>query len=129
MFSDKNIGQLIKFRRKEAGVTQQDLAEALGITYQQVQKYESGQNRIRASMLVRIAEILTVDLMYFYQDYERNTSLAAAIQDPTSLKLIELASLFDTEEEKESFLTIVSEVAKILSRKNLRRRGGRSKAA
>ena len=121
MILDKNIGQLIKFRRKEIGLTQQDLADVLGITYQQVQKYESGQNRIRASMLVKIAEVLKVDLMYFYNDCDQKEGLSSSIGDPISLRLVELASLFDTQEEKENFVSIVTDVAKMLSKKNLRR--------
>lgn len=121
MILDKNIGQLIKFRRKEIGLTQQDLADVLGITYQQVQKYESGQNRIRASMLVKIADVLKVDLMYFYSDFEQKDGLTSSVGDPISLRLVELASLFDTQEEKENFVSVVTEVAKMLSKKNLRR--------
>lgn len=123
MYLDKNIGQLIKFRRKEIGLTQQDLADVLEITYQQVQKYESGQNRIRASMLVKIAEVLRVDLMYFYKDFEKEDGLSSTIGDPISLRLVELASLFDTKEDKENFVSIVTEVAKMLSKKNLRKTG------
>ena len=121
MILDKNIGQLIKFRRKEIGFTQQDLADVLDITYQQVQKYESGQNRIRASMLVKIAEVLKVDLMYFYNGCEQKDGLSSQIGDPISLRLVELASLFESQEDKENFVSIVTEVAKMLSKKNLRR--------
>ncbi len=51
----QRVGALIRDRRKELGLSQSALAEALGVTYQQVQKYENGSNRISASRLVAIA--------------------------------------------------------------------------
>lgn len=55
---NKHLGQLIRQRRQLNGLTQTNLGEKLGLTYQQVQKYESGANRIGAGMLVLIAEAL-----------------------------------------------------------------------
>lgn len=50
------------------GITQKALAEAVGVTFQQVQKYETGQNRIAASTLVSVAEVLKVSVGYFCDD-------------------------------------------------------------
>ena len=55
---DVGVGARIRIRRRELGVSQGLLAEHLGLTFQQVQKYERGANRVSASMLVRIAERL-----------------------------------------------------------------------
>jgi len=55
---DVAVGARIRIRRKEIGMSQQKLAEHLGVTFQQVQKYERGANRISASMLVRAARAL-----------------------------------------------------------------------
>ena len=54
-------------RRKEIGVSQERLAEALGITFQQVQKYERGANRVSASKLWEIASALKTSVAYFYE--------------------------------------------------------------
>lgn len=55
---DVGVGARIRIRRKELGLSQTALAEHLGLTFQQVQKYERGSNRVSASMLVRTAERL-----------------------------------------------------------------------
>ena len=49
------------------GISQEQLGEALGLTFQQIQKYEKGQNRIGAGRLYRIAQILSIDVQYFYE--------------------------------------------------------------
>lgn len=57
---DFDIGKRIREARKAAGKTQEELASALGTTFQQVQKYEAGRNRVAASRLVEIADFLRV---------------------------------------------------------------------
>ncbi|WP_421937289.1 helix-turn-helix domain-containing protein [Phenylobacterium sp.] len=59
---DVTVGTRIRFTRKMRGTSQQALAAAIGVTFQQVQKYERGANRVSASMLVRIADTLEVDI-------------------------------------------------------------------
>lgn len=63
---DTHVGERVRMRRKLLGVSQDQLADNLGLTFQQVQKYERGANRISASKLFRIAEILNVDVSYFF---------------------------------------------------------------
>ena len=64
---DKHVGKCIRERRVKMGLTQQDLAEALEISYQQFQKYETGANRINAGRLYEIAGRLEVDIGYFFE--------------------------------------------------------------
>lgn len=64
---DRHVGLRIRMRRKEIGVSQERLAEALGITFQQVQKYERGANRVSASKLWEIARALKTTVTYFYE--------------------------------------------------------------
>jgi transcriptional regulator with XRE-family HTH domain len=64
---DRHVGLRIRMRRKEIGVSQERLAEALGITFQQVQKYERGANRVSASKLWEIAAALKTSVSYFYE--------------------------------------------------------------
>jgi transcriptional regulator with XRE-family HTH domain len=63
---DKHVGGMVRMRRKLAGMNQEQLADALGLTFQQVQKYERGANRISASKLYKIAEVLQVPVSYFF---------------------------------------------------------------
>jgi len=64
---DKHVGSRVRLRRMLIGMSQEKLGEALGLTFQQVQKYEKGTNRIGASRLHEIARILGVGIDYFYE--------------------------------------------------------------
>ncbi|UAL11529.1 helix-turn-helix domain-containing protein [Caulobacter segnis] len=63
---DHHVGARVRMRRKLIGVSQEQLADALELTFQQVQKYERGENRISASKLFRIASLLGTDVTYFF---------------------------------------------------------------
>jgi transcriptional regulator with XRE-family HTH domain len=65
---DVHVGARVKLRRTLMGLSQGKLGEAIGLTFQQVQKYELGRNRISASMLHRIAEALDVPVSFFFDD-------------------------------------------------------------
>jgi transcriptional regulator with XRE-family HTH domain len=64
---DRRIGQRVKQRRLEMGMSQERLAELLGVTFQQIQKYEKGVNRVAASRLFELASALGVGLAYFFE--------------------------------------------------------------
>src|SRR5512145_2081507 len=74
---DRHVGLRIRMRRKELGVSQERLAEAVGITFQQVQKYERGANRVSASKLWEIAAALKTPVAYFYDGLGDQEALAA----------------------------------------------------
>ena len=65
--TDQHVGSRMRMRRQMLAMSQQQLAEALGITYQQVQKCEKGANRIGASRLQQISHILQVPVALFFQ--------------------------------------------------------------
>lgn len=67
---DVHVGQRIRQRRWLTGMTQQRLAELVGIKFQQIQKYETGANRVSASRLWDIAEALGVNVAYFFEGLE-----------------------------------------------------------
>lgn len=64
---DKHVGQRLRQRRWVVGVTQQQLATAVGIKFQQIQKYETGANRVSASRLWDMARVLDVPVSYFFE--------------------------------------------------------------
>jgi transcriptional regulator with XRE-family HTH domain len=64
---DKHVGSRLRMRRKMLGMSQEKLGEALKITFQQVQKYEKGTNRISASRLQHISHILQVPVPFFFE--------------------------------------------------------------
>ena len=64
---DRHVGLRIRLRRKELGVSQEKLAEAIGLTFQQIQKYERAANRVSASKLFEMAKALDTSIGYFYE--------------------------------------------------------------
>jgi transcriptional regulator with XRE-family HTH domain len=65
---DVHVGSRIRLRRTLLGISQERLAEAIGLTFQQVQKYERGMNRVSSSRLVDLANALDVTIQYFFED-------------------------------------------------------------
>jgi transcriptional regulator with XRE-family HTH domain len=64
---DEHVAERLLAKRTELGISQTDLADAVGITFQQVQKYEKGRNRISAGRLWQIAKVFKVPVEYFFQ--------------------------------------------------------------
>jgi len=71
---DVYVGSRVRMRRTLLGMSQERLAAELGVTFQQVQKYECGSNRIGASRLWDLAQVLGVDVDFFYQDIDTHIS-------------------------------------------------------
>ncbi len=65
---DIHVGSRVRFRRMLLGMSQEKLGERLGLTFQQVQKYEKGINRIGASRLFDLAQVLGVSVQFFYDE-------------------------------------------------------------
>jgi transcriptional regulator with XRE-family HTH domain len=64
---DKHVGSRVRMRRMMLGMSQEKLGDALGLTFQQVQKYEKGSNRIGASRLQQMSQILQVPVAFFFE--------------------------------------------------------------
>jgi transcriptional regulator with XRE-family HTH domain len=75
---DVHVGSRVRLRRNMLGMSQEKLGESLGITFQQVQKYEKGTNRVGASRLQAIASILGVPVSFFFEDAPGNVPAAGA---------------------------------------------------
>ncbi len=75
---DKHIGGQLRRRRRLMNLTQQDVADACGVSFQQIQKYEGGVSRLDASRLWRIAGLLGVSVSYFFDGLARNERPAGA---------------------------------------------------
>lgn len=75
---DKHVGSRVRMRRVLIGMSQEKLGEALGITFQQIQKYEKGTNRIGASRMQQIATVMAVPVSYFFDDAPGSESAAAS---------------------------------------------------
>jgi transcriptional regulator with XRE-family HTH domain len=69
---DAEIGRRVRVRRLQKGITQTELGALIGVTFQQVQKYEKGINRVASGRLRRIADVLEVPLSFFFDGDEHN---------------------------------------------------------
>lgn len=71
---DVHVGGRIRLRRMMNGLSQERLGEQLGLTFQQIQKYEKGANRVGASRLFQLSQVLEVPVSYFFDDLESGNS-------------------------------------------------------
>lgn len=83
---DVHVGKRIRQRRWLIGMTQQQLADAVGIKFQQIQKYETGMNRVSASRLWDVARTLGVTIDFFFEGLEGEAALAATVEDALGSK-------------------------------------------
>ena len=84
---DVHVGNRLRTRRTLLGLSQTAVADAVGLTFQQLQKYEKGANRISASRLYDLSQVLDVDITYFFDDIDRETEkLSPAQMSPCAAK-------------------------------------------
>ena len=67
---DKHLGDRLRNRRKMLGLSQDDLGKSVSVTFQQIQKYERGDNKISSSKLYQFSKFLGVDISYFFANFE-----------------------------------------------------------
>ena len=81
---DKHVGSRVRMRRIMLSMSQEKLGEALGLTFQQVQKYEKGTNRIGASRIQQISDILQVPVSFLFEGAPGNAVSAGGFSEETS---------------------------------------------
>lgn len=94
---DAWVGERIRARRAQVGLTQEQLAAALGISYQQVQKYETGANRVSAGRLYVIAQKLGVEIAHFFEGVAEDievTPVTPLVHGGVNRSTIEIARNF-----------------------------------
>lgn len=109
---DEYVGLKLKIRRSCLGITQGELGEMTGVTFQQIQKYEKGANRIGAGKLYEYANILNVPISYFFDGYNEK-NLKTALSDVSTDWEIEKGS---TVPEKE-IITLIKFFSRIGDKK------------
>src|ERR1700761_8172047 len=108
-----HVGERIRIRRTEMGLTQEELARQLSISYQQVQKYETGANRISAGRLYEIALKLTADVSYFFEGFDTDRVSAQMAHGGHNRAAIELVRNFH-EIKDENLRSAVANLMKAL---------------
>jgi len=117
---DVHVGKRIRMRRLLLGMNQETLADALGLTFQQVQKYEGGANRVSASRLLQMAEKLSVPVSYFFADLPTPGAVVSVEEQkrreqfelPETLQLIRFYYDISDPTARQQFLNMVKAAAK-----------------
>ena len=112
---DQRIGARVRARRLELGMSQERLADLVGVTFQQVQKYEKGLNRVAASRLHAIATALEVSMTYFFEGAGRakaeDVALEQALTRPDVMQLIKLYCAISAPKVRKRVLELVRAMA------------------
>ena len=119
---DVHVGNRIRLRRTLLGLSQEKLASLLGLTFQQVQKYERGMNRVGASRLWDIGKVLEVHIGFFYEDMKHDVASQSprmfSLPEATPLSLHEEEQKYDTDPmSKQETIELVKAYYKIPNRK------------
>jgi transcriptional regulator with XRE-family HTH domain len=126
--ADTQIGASIRAHRLIAGMSQSELAEQLGVSFQQVQKYEKGANRVGAGRLPQIAEIFNIPIGALFKGYADtspgkgtgNAAPAKLITDPTVLKLLTSYADITNRAIRRCLAELADEIAKAAKKNNRR---------
>lgn len=116
---DQLVGRQLRKRRLQLGLSQLGVAEAIGVTFQQIQKYEGGANRIVASRLYDLAEVLDVPVAYFFPESDSSATNgeeeeSADIGHPTPKETLNLVKAYYRIEEpalRKKLIELVRSVA------------------
>ena len=119
---DVHVGNRIRLRRTLLGLSQEKMASLLGLTFQQVQKYERGMNRVGASRLWDISKVLEVPIGFFYEDMDKEVAKQSprmfSIPDSQPLALEEEQAKFDDDPmNRQETIELVRAYYKIPNRK------------
>jgi transcriptional regulator with XRE-family HTH domain len=108
---DRHVGARVRERRIMMGLTQQQLADLLGVTYQQAHKYERGINRVSAGRLYEVSQVLSVPISFFFDGLQDDTTRAASPRERMCLELARNFSHIPNERHQEA----LSQLARALA--------------
>jgi transcriptional regulator with XRE-family HTH domain len=108
---DRHVGARVRERRIMMGLTQQQLADLIGVTYQQAHKYERGINRVSAGRLYEIAQVLGVPVNYFFDGIEEHNSRPVSPRERMCLELARNFAQIPNERHQEA----LSQLARVLA--------------
>lgn len=111
---DAAVGRRVRARRILVGKSQGDLGDLVGVTFQQIQKYESGQNRISASRLLSIADVLGVPVSHFFDDIDSTSTGAGTSSKAQEDQYIALTRQFHrlSEDQKKTVVLMIETMAR-----------------
>ena len=115
---DTHVGQRIRDKRNERGMSQTEVANALGVTFQQVQKYERGTNRVGASRLFDLSRILSVPIQYFFAGLnnqstpiEKEDDNVIHLMKPDTVELVEAYYKVENPQVRRQILSTIRSIS------------------
>ena len=130
---EAHIGQQIRKRRHFLGMSQTDLANKIGVTFQQIQKYEKGQNKIMASRLLELSKIMDTSINYFFENVNEDSNVthqslndeaAKFVYQPpeensaNTMKLVKIYNKIGSNDTKKKLLVFLKALSKEEEEKN-----------
>ena len=103
---DIHVGSRVRLRRMMLSMSQEKLGEQLGITFQQIQKYEKGTNRIGASRLQHIARVLSVPVAFFFEDAPGGQVVSGMAEAPETSYVVDFLSSSEGIQLNKAFVRI-----------------------
>ena len=104
-----HLGKKLRMRRLSLGLTQTKVADAINVTFQQIQKYEKGTNGVNSSRLLQLSQFLRVSVTYFYEEYKDYKTLPITNDTTEDLNFSFLTKTFSnlSKNEKEKILQVL----------------------
>ncbi|MEY2887826.1 MAG: hypothetical protein RL027_162 [Pseudomonadota bacterium] len=96
---NQHLGKQLRARRSSLGLTQTQVARAINVTFQQIQKYEKGTNGVSSSRLLQLANFLKVPVKYFFEEFKDFQNLDSHVKNDNSLENF-VSKLSEVEKEK-----------------------------
>ena len=104
-----HLGKKLRMRRLSLGLTQTKVAQAINVTFQQIQKYEKGTNGVSSNRLMQLSQFLKVPITYFYEDYKNFKEFTSDSNDTDDLNYSFLSKTFSSlsRTQKEKILQVL----------------------
>lgn len=115
--NDREIGRRIRIRRLALGMSQSTLGDALDITFQQIQKYEKGTNRVSSGRLQHIAKILDVPVTFFFNDLggSGGKEISVLLETAYSLRMLKALSRIHDRRIRRGAVNLIEAIADVVS--------------
>ncbi len=109
-----HLGKKLRMRRLSLGLTQTKVAQAINVTFQQIQKYEKGTNGVSSNRLMQLSQFLKVPIIYFFEDYKEFKDVSSGDDSNDDLNYSFLSRTFSSlsRSQKEKILQILNNSAK-----------------
>ena len=109
-----HLGKKLRLRRLSLGVTQTKVAQAINVTFQQIQKYEKGTNGVSSNRLMQLSQFLKVPIIYFFEDYKefKDANSSEEINDDLNYSFLSRTFSSLSRLQKEKILQILNNTSK-----------------